>query len=58
MGKERADRDELPQTWSEDHNSSTTPPSKRPKQSDVGSAPRDEGIRPQDLTTENDQGAA
>jgi hypothetical protein len=57
MGKERDGAGDLPQTWSEDDKSSTTPPSKRPKQRDAGSAPKDEGIRPQELTTENDQGA-
>jgi hypothetical protein len=57
MGTGKDDKHSLPETWSDDHSAGGTPKSKRPCKENDTSARTDEGIRPQDLTTENDQGA-
>lgn len=49
---------DLPKTWSADHSGGVAGSTKQAKDDKGSTAPRDEGIRPEDLDTENDQGAA
>ncbi len=45
-------------TWSADHSGGMAGSVKQAKEDNGSTAPRDEGIRPEDLDTENDQGAS
>ncbi|TNM59597.1 hypothetical protein [Aliirhizobium smilacinae] len=49
---------DLPKTRSADHSGGVAGSAKQAKEDKVSTAPRDEGIRPEDLDTENDQGAS
>ncbi len=51
------DRD-LPKTWSADHSGGVEGSASQSDRERKNSEPKDEGIRPEDLNTENDQGAA
>jgi hypothetical protein len=53
----KVDRD-FPKTWSADHSSGVEGSASQSDRERKNPEPKDEGIRPEDLNTENDQGAA
>lgn len=55
MSGKKSEDEHLPSTWSSDDSGGTNPPGKTDDRKERSEA--DEGIRPDDLTTENDQGA-
>lgn len=49
---------DLPKTWPADHSGGFAGSAKQATKDKRSTAPRDDGIRPEDLDTENDQGAS
>ncbi len=58
MNDNKRQESALPKTWSADRSGGVSPPSNDTQEKDADRKGRDEGVRPEDLDTENDQGAS